>query len=97
MERLETRSMRVQQDNQRQNVSSTSGGSGALKSSGVSNSLAADPKRRPSDLGAVGTRRATGFPARKMTISSTNSTRTSNRERLVLASWILTLTSIISM
>src|SRR5207244_11894322 len=72
------------------NASSVSGGSGASKSAAILILPFRKPGLRTRLAGAIGTSFATGFPALAMTISAPSATRSTRRDRFVLASCILT-------
>jgi hypothetical protein len=82
--------MRIQQSSHFQKRSPISLGKGSLKSSGTTKSPLADPRNLRFGASSMGTSFATGFPAFAMMTSSPIATRSSRRERCVLASWILT-------
>src|SRR5215211_1033817 len=84
-------SVRIEQNPQRSKASRTSSGSEASKSSPIITRPDALPDLRRSGFSPAGTSRATGLPAFEITTSSPSLTRSSNRERCVLASWTFTV------
>jgi hypothetical protein len=74
-----------------------SSGSGASKSSAIDTRLSSRPRDRRARGGGVhGTSRATGVPARAITISSPSSMRFTSRDRFVFASCMFTWATVSS-